>query len=262
MAQVYIYGDESGKFEVSDYVSMCGYVGRREDWQVFSDRWVCELTRLELPPIHMSQLFSPSPNPKKKWRQIMDRFTEDDWPGERERIADHFAELVSRSSIYAVGAVVDSRHFRSLPDSDFKTFYKDPVFFGLYNLLMSGIRRIEPLSHGGFVGFVVDDDATKACEFYRRFDELRQMPHDLCRQIATRVTAITFARDEAFPGVQAADMLAFEACKLMRARQVDPTAESSARYEMLTHGNRRWPMIFDSKKLDRMAQGERGKEGI
>ena len=197
MAQIYIYGDESGKLDTSDFVSMCGYVGTRDRWQAFSVGWAEELAHRGLPPIHLSQIMSD--HPKQAWREVQERFGSD-WPAERERILATFGAMIRRSNIFAVGAVVDSKFFRELPDSEFKEFYKDPVFLGFYALLMSGIRRIECLDRLSPIGFIVDDDREKAMDFYNRLDEARTMKSPLCTQIRDRIKAITFARDEAYLG--------------------------------------------------------------
>ncbi|MFZ0393990.1 MAG: DUF3800 domain-containing protein [Terracidiphilus sp.] len=258
MANIYIYGDESGKFRNSAFVSMCGYVGQRDDWQELSSYWADEMGQRGLPPIHMSQMFSPTP--KAAWREVRERYGPDDWPGARSRIIERFANLVRAGKIYAVGAVVDAEHFRNLPDSEFKRFYQDPVFLGLYVLLFSGIRRISRVDPWGSVGFVVDDDPETAPKFYQRLNRIRQMPHELCVEIKKRIGAITFARDGGYPGLQAADMLAYVARRRLLAGSDVPWPTDL--YDTLRPGgDQRWPLIFDGTLLDRMAASGPRLEG-
>jgi hypothetical protein len=262
VAHIYIYGDESGKFGNSACVSMCGYVGQRDDWQALSDVWVKKLAHLGLPPIHMSQIFSSSP--KAAWRQVMQAYSTEEWPSVRSGIVDEFARLISEARIYAVGAVVDAEYFRKLPGCEFKEFYQDPVFLGFYALLFSGVRRISCVDKLGSIGFVVDDDPDTASEFYDRLTQVRRMPHELCSEIKRRVDAITFARDDAYPGVQAADMLAYVARRRLLASPDAPLSVLSRGANLYNAlrpgGDQRWPLIFNAALLDRMAASGPGLE--
>lgn len=256
MAQVYIYGDESGKFHNSDVVSMCGYVGQRDDWQRLSQMWAQRRQNRMLPPIHMSQMFSPQP--KHAWKQFRKKYSEEEWANARRGILNEFSGLISSGNIYAVGAVVDAKHFRSMPNSEFKDFYHDPVFLGFYALLFSAVKRISNVDRLGSIGFIVDDDCETAPEFYQRLTQLRAMPHEICREVSERVDAITFARDEAYPGVQAADMLAYEARRSflgISPHDLWNHSMGSTLYDRLRPGGtQRWPLFFDAALLDRMAK--------
>jgi hypothetical protein len=68
MAAIHLYCDESGKFQINDYTSFCGYIQSVDTWQKFSDDWNDIRRHYGVPPIHMSGIMHPEDN--KEWLEV------------------------------------------------------------------------------------------------------------------------------------------------------------------------------------------------
>ena len=249
MAHFYIYGDESGKLAVSDYTSFCGYTGHADEFHRVQADWdTCRLA-WEAPPIHMRYITAPERDKSGEWEKLRTKAGKG-WEGRRDTMLRDFASIIDSSRIAGVGSVVDSAHFRSMPTSPWKDSMKDPVFLGLYTLIMESLDKIDRVSNTLSVSIVLDDDPQYAKDCYDLLDALRiRFP-----RVRDRVTAITFGDDKAYPALQMADMLAFEARALMVQRIANPNTPASDLYTALTKRQIHQPVLWTADYLDKVSK--------
>jgi hypothetical protein len=263
MAVFHMYGDESGKGHKDDYTSFCGYVGHVSVWSGFTELWQRLQMKWQVPAIHMGRIMSPDKK-DDAWKKI-----KADWGGAWERKRDlmlgEFSQLIRNSPIVSVGAIVDSAHFRKVADSDenFKKLYKDPIIMALHTFIFRGIDATEVIDKSSPIGIVIDEDDEWSPKLYEHFVNLRKNLDDQIgkthsetekKSIARfrqRVHAISFVNDVSYPGVQAADMISYEARKIMVARMKDSEA-TSERYDDLTFLRSNQPRFYRPDVIDEL----------
>jgi hypothetical protein len=177
----------------------------------------------------MAKIFHPDQD--ERWSKVKDRWG-NHWEYARDAMLKDFSSVVLNSRISAVGAVVDSEHFRKMPDSNYKIAARDPLFLSLQLLITDSIERAETItSNPAPISLVIDDDQQYAMECYKWINILREtLP-----KVRGRISGICFVKDDVYQGVQAADMIAYEARAQMVRNKKDPNAEPSELLRTLTH---------------------------
>lgn len=252
MAVFHMYGDESGKLSGNaERTSFCGYVAHISQWQVFANFWNDCRMKWGVPPIHMSRIRFPD-SKEDEWKKVKQDWGTA-WEKKREFLLRELSQIVFDSRIVCVGAVVDSKHFRTLCDIDptFRKMYRDPVHLAFHTFVMRGIDRTEVIDKYSPIGIVIDNDKEFAMKCYEQLETLKELAaHDpRFTRVKERVHAISFVNDNSYPGVQAADMIAYEARSAMVERIKDP-AYTSEFYDNLTFGRTNQPQYFTAEVLD------------
>jgi hypothetical protein len=248
MAHFYIYGDESGKLAISDFTSFCGYVGHAEEFSRVMSEWDTCRFSWEAPPIHMRLVMNPERDKSGEWERLRAKSGKG-WEGRRDAMLMDFSTILDDSRLACVGCVVDSNHFRKMPSSPWRDNMQDPLFLGLYTLIMNSLDKIDRVDKKSTVSLVVDDDPQYAKDCYDLLDALKtKFP-----RVNDRVTAITFGDDSAYPALQMADMIAFEARSLMVKRLSAPDYAATGLYTALTKRQIHQPTFWSAEYLDRAA---------
>jgi Protein of unknown function (DUF3800) len=246
MANFYIYGDESGKMvSGSDVTSFCGFVGSASEFSRVMEEWDNCRLGWGAPPLHMRFITHPERDPawsalKQQWEPL--------WDKKCESMLIDFSSIIVRSHIACVGCAVDSAYFRAMPDCEWKRNMQDPVYLGLYTLIMESLDKIDKVNKALPVSLVVDGGDEKYVT--RSFQLLEALKIQLPR-VRDRIVAITFADDTKYPALQMADMIAFEARALMVKRLSDPKAPHSELYANLTKRGVHQPAYWDKEHLDK-----------
>jgi hypothetical protein len=254
-----IYGDESGKLSANaDRTSFCGYVANQSIWEAFSIHWDSCRFKWGLPPMHMARINSPE-RKDDDWKKLKEEWGEIKWNATMPIILSEFGEIVRESRIACVGAVVDSKHFRELAAKDklFKKAYKDPIHMAFHFFIMRAMDKIEVVDTKSPVGVVVDNDKEFAMACYKQLESLKSLadhPNPFqtrFMRVKQRIHSMCFVDDASFPGVQAADMISYEARRIMVERMTNPQATSEM-YSDLTFRGVHQPGFYDAKVLDQL----------
>lgn len=208
MAHMVFYCDESGKYP-ADAVTFSGFVASADTWNKFKNAWNDLRIRLEVPPIHMGRIYHPEDNPE--WSAVKGRWGKD-WESKRDGMLLQFANIVFESDVACVGSVLDCRAFDKM--HHLKTTVGDPQYLTFEHAIISAVKRVPWGDSNGLLGLIVDDDPEKAVDFYKLLGLLRKKEE--LEHITKRISAICFANDEHYTGIQAADMVAYESRNLMR----------------------------------------------
>lgn len=254
MAAFHVYVDESGKFTDTkvDYISMCGYAAHISEWAHFGSDWQNCRLRWQIPALHLRAIYRADDNPE--WSKVKRRFEDmgDSWDVAREQMLDEFATIVAQSGIVSCGAVVDSKYWHSLPPSNFKTQSNNPLFLAFHQVVMRALDAIEMVDSRSTIGLVLDNDeeSSQAC-----FEQLATLRKNFLK-VKERFSSICFVNDEDYPGVQAADFLAFEARKFMVDRIKDPACEIPVRLKKLCGLNVKKVKLYSANVLDILQSGK------
>jgi Protein of unknown function (DUF3800) len=254
MAHFYLYIDESGKLsdKKAEFTSFCGYVGHAEEWHRVAMEWNAMRFRWQIPPVHMSQIFSPNPK-DEGWKKKQEEW-KGDWESKRDAMLDQFAQILRNASVICVGSVVDACAYREVAQKkDHRLPTKDSNVFSFHNAIMRSLEKIETVDKGGVLTIAIDDDPEHAWEYYSALQTLKQHTYEGFQKVKERVHAIAFS--ETFPGLQAADMIAWEARNFARARKGNPDAEVTDLYLNLTQIGMNQPQIYSSRWIHQIAKG-------
>jgi hypothetical protein len=258
MAAFHMYADESGKLGgKSDYTSFCGYVAHISEWQRFGLEWNNCRFRWGVPPVHMSRIMFPE-SKDDAWKQIKEKWGLE-WEGKRDLMLQDFAATVQSAQVVCIGAVVDARHFRSLPDSIFKTTAKDPLFLSFQRLIMQGIEKTEVVDSHSPISIVIDDDEQHSMGCYQWLNELKRDVR--FQKVKDRVHSICFVNDVDYPGIQASDMIAYESRRFMVEKMKDPSAEPSTLLQFLTMHGIHQPQLITPTVLDELQESMQLESG-
>jgi hypothetical protein len=265
LAVFYIYADESGKPQKDDYTSLCGYVAHEAEWARFLLEWQAVRMKWQIPPVHMARIMFPE-RKDDEWLKVRKAWGKD-WEFKRDMMLQELAMTVRGAALVAIGAVVDAKHFRALADSEFKREAKDPLFLALHTVVMRAIEATEVIDRCSPIGLIIDDDRENSIECYRRLNNLKDHPHLMFAKVRERIRSMTFANDDYYPGLQAADMLAYESRRYMVSRIDNPEAEPSELLMLLTTLFIHQPRLYTPAILDQLEKGtlkmledERAKE--
>jgi hypothetical protein len=255
-----IYGDESGKFNPGvQRTSFCGYVADAPTWEAFSANWKACRFKWGLPPIHMARITSPE-SKDDEWKALKEKWGEEKWNKVIPAILVELGEIIRESRIVGVGAVVDAERFRELAEKDklFKKAYKDPIHMAFHFFISRAMDAIDVVDKLSPVGVVIDNDKTFAMACYKQLESLKHLadyPNPFQARfirIKERIHSICFVDDASFPGIQASDMLSYEARRLMVERMTNPEATSDL-YSDLTFYSMRQPGFYNADVLDQLA---------
>lgn len=248
MAFYRVTADESGKLRnpKCEFASFCGYFGMAAEWERFEYEWLTMQSKWNVPPIHMAKIAWPEDD--ELWSKVKERWGKH-WEFGRDQMLKEFSSVIFNSRLSAVGAVVDASHFRTMPDSNYKRVARDPLFLSLQLLVSESIERSETLSSNRApISLVIDDDQQYAMECYKWLNILRTtLP-----RVKERISGICFVKDDVYQGVQAADMLAYEARKQMVKNKKDPSAAPSELLHALTHNFVNNLKFVDASVLDEL----------
>ena len=144
---------------------------------------------------------------------------------------------------------MDAADFSARPQS-FRDHWKNTLYISFYHVFMNALDRIERLSPDAHLGIVMDEDREYAMKCYDVLDSVRiAFP-----RVEKKVDSICFSDDRAFPALQMADMIAYEARRLMRLQKANPMEPPSALFVSLTRRMVCQPQTYTSKDFDLLEQ--------
>jgi hypothetical protein len=119
--------------------------------------------------------------------------------------------------------------------------------------VMRGIDATEVIDKKSNIAIVIDDDKDFAIACYKQLEGLKSLASQGASfaRVKDRVHAISFVNDNSYPGVQAADMVAYESRQVMVESGGDRSTASQL-YDDLTFGRMHQPKFYTAKILDEL----------
>jgi hypothetical protein len=185
--------DESGKFRDSSVIAFCGIAFNDNNRLPFMEEWNALLHRTGLKTITMKEALHHDRDlsKKKPARGLQNRID----------ALLPFVQCVRRNVSLIVSMAVDVVEFKKLPSHAREILGKNPHYFAFTRALM---QLAEPLHRSDLVGVVCDDEEETALQMYKLYRKVRIAWPDA----RERLISLSFANDEVFTPLQAADMMA------------------------------------------------------
>jgi hypothetical protein len=212
--QYWMFLDGSGKEHSHACVAYCGYLSEVDNTEVFGEQWSSLLLREHLPWFSMKDALSWSAPFDKKRVQWGD-----DAEAKRHALLLEMADTIRNGKMVGFGnAAFVPAYKKQIPPTEFFLFTR------VLELLLAQI------SDNSYVAIVVDEEERYAERIYGLFRELRKKKPELARPLKL----VGIADDKAFPGLQAADMLARAVMGEMDRRAKRPSDPPDEMYVRLT----------------------------
>lgn len=213
-----VYADESGTHDKhgllrgSEVTAVAGYLASKQAWDILSRRWRTALREYEVETFHMSEYWREKP-PYDKWSDA-----------KRKRFLKTLIKIARDNTWFAIGGMVPTKEYDQLVPENVKGgadkislehpyhFCFTMLFARFLEYLKLDIDRRFPRRPGAEekVAFVFDQQ--------EEFQELANRGFNLIKKVADpndRLGPLTFAASKDYEPLQAADLLAFYARRIL-----------------------------------------------
>jgi len=195
------YFDESGKKGDHPVVSFSGVCVPGSKLQEFDDEWRSLLRLYEIRSLHMARVsrLSEKHGPKMPRGQS---------PTDRIQALKPFADCINEYLEVGMMQAWDVRGFNALSERVRRGLGSpdDPYYLAFSRGLMELADYIHSDDH---ISLICDDDRETALDCYRHYRGMSHARED----VRAKFVSLSFAKDDYFPALQAADMVAF-LCRL------------------------------------------------
>ncbi|MGC2304623.1 DUF3800 domain-containing protein [Candidatus Binatus sp.] len=213
-----VYADESGIHDKhgllrgSEVTAVAGYLASRQSWNILSRRWRTALDKYEIETFHMSKYWREEP-PYDKWSS-----------DKRKRFLKTLIKIARDNTWFAIGGMVPTREYDQLLPEQIREGLGELSFDHPYHFCFAMLfaRFLEYLRkdidnrfprNPGFeekVAFVFDQQ--------KEFEELAKRGFNVIKKVGDpqgRLGPLTFAASKDYEPLQAADLLAFYARRIL-----------------------------------------------
>ena len=195
MAIFQAYFDESGKHKDHPVVTFCGVCLSQLKLPEFDDAWNTLLRQYGLRSLHMVKAMT-----HKKLSPAVPAID----PSERIEAMKPFADCINTKLEYGLIQALDVRGFYALSKGMRAGLGSptDPYFVAFQRALVELVNYVPPDDK---ISIICDFDLETAWDCFRHYNGVRKA-HDRVRK---QTVSLSFANDEYFPALQAADMIAY-----------------------------------------------------
>jgi hypothetical protein len=199
MALATAYFDES--LNGGMYV-VAGFAATLERWQKFEADWVRLLKENGLTAFHAKD-YAHSKGEFESWKGDEPR---------RQKFMKRAIAIISRRCMVAVGVAVDRDAFRKTiaQDEVVSQFYVNEYTTASFMSLLVTNKWAGCCTFDGPVNYVFDRGNCQRKDFERAYDLALMIPSE-----RTALGVLSFGDDQVIPALQAADLIAYECCKVL-----------------------------------------------
>jgi hypothetical protein len=195
MAEAYV--DESGHQAQPGYYGVAGFIGSAYQWGRFTTKWTKTLSEAGVPYLHM-----------REFAHSVDGFR--GWSGDprREQLMAGVVQAITHGRLTAVGSALRTADFNALAEGERTRLGGSPYYGCLQDVLYGFALTAQNMPAGEILTIIVDhnDYEHRAQQMYQLLRQ-RGAPYDRL------APALQFADMRQTPGIQAADVLAYEVVK-------------------------------------------------
>lgn len=230
---MHAFFDESGKFHDNDFVCIAGYIAEDAYWDTFCKEWQSLLKKHGLQAIHMTDLMA-----------LQGQFKCLGWSEQKKLlVVKDFIDAIRNNILVGFAVGLDAKYYRSMMKETQKKFKPHVFCFArVIKLLMnrhSAWGWTEPISS------IFDDCRQYSMKCYSALCDIKEKHAGVSKLIAS----ITFADDEVFYPLQAADMLAY-ATRHEQKLGDGAWSEASIFYDLLREKETNYGILYESEYWD------------
>jgi hypothetical protein len=194
MAILNSFFDESGKFKDHKVVSFCGVCAAPSRLKTFEEEWNVILRRTGLASLTMKRAL--------EYHRRLSPSIPKQTPAERIEVLKQFSSCIRNHLELGVAIAIDVPGYAALSPNARRSIgnSKDPHYFSFMRALT---QTAEYAQGDDKVSFICDDGEETALNCYKFYRIIRKLEPEWKK----RLVALSFADDEHFPALQAADML-------------------------------------------------------
>lgn len=195
MAILYAYFDESGKKGDHRVVAFAGMCATEKRIEIFDEEWQGLLRTYGWKTLHMKELMR-----RRKFSHRIDANT----PRERADALKPFADCINEHLQFGMVMAMDVNGFNNLPKGTRAGLGnpKDPNYVAFARGMMEIVKFCKADDR---IAIVCDHDNETAPGFWSHYQGIRRAYEPL----RNLTVSISFADDDYFPSLQAADMVAY-----------------------------------------------------
>jgi hypothetical protein len=120
---------------------------------------------------------------------------------------------------------------------------------------MRGLEKVSVVDQFCPISIIIDDDQEHAFDYYKHLNNLKTHPDEQFKMVKDRISSISFCRDDIYPGIQAADMIAWVARRYkVEGTEIDFDTMPLSLYPNLTHGGRHQVKMYTEELLYEVAR--------
>jgi len=195
--------DESGRVDDTRFVGMAACLAEEERWRTFDGLWRTALAVSHAPYLHMRE-FTTFRGPFKGWTER-----------QRRKLMTDLLNVVEDVQIRMMSVVLRSADFRRLSE-DVQRTYRDPYYFCFQDC----VRNMSMAGYQYRAGDLVDVVYSRQDEFSTAF---RWMFNRMKRSLdGDQLGQLAFASMEEHPGLQLADLVAYETTHFYHLKETRP----------------------------------------
>jgi hypothetical protein len=198
------YFDESGKVD-KPVVAFCGFVTPVSKVQPFEDEWYSILRSYEMGSLTMKRAF-------KAHVPLSPKIRKQSFAGRIETLKP-FADCIRKHFEYGIAVAIEVEAFKHMSPQAKKQLggVENPHYLAFLQGMMAFVHHLRSDDR---ISFICDDDEETAWNCYRFYRRVRKI-HSVSKK---HFVSISFADDQSFPALQAADL--FSSLVRMRARSL------------------------------------------
>ena len=231
---LWAYFDESGKFQNTDFVCIAGYVSDDPGWESFTKLWGEMLRRHGVSAVHMKDLVA-----------LQGEYKDLGWTHtEKDKLIDEAISLIKAKALAGFGVAVNTKYWRSMSPEARKRI-GDPHMLCFQRIIKLVIKNLTKAGITYPIAAIFDDSEEYGVRCYRMMSQLRrEVP-----EVKERIGSISFADDQIYYPLQAADMIAYESAKELRQKAEGYKSRSSFS-TLVTPDGSSAPLEYDSEYYD------------
>jgi hypothetical protein len=196
MAFFQSFFDESGKFKDHNVIAFCGFGSSPSGLVEFDKQWNRQLRRTGMRALHMvnAQRINKSLSPTISPQTLKDRINE----------LKPFADCINDYLELGIACVFEVEGYTAFPFQSKQLMggSSNPFYVQFLRTMLMLVEYVKP---GDLIGIMCDEDEETAWNCYALYRRVKKIESRAKRSLI----AVTFANDEHFPALQAADMLSF-----------------------------------------------------
>jgi hypothetical protein len=221
MRGITAYFDESGHSSETNFVSIAAFAAEADVWSKFDGDWRRVLQSADAPYLHMRE-FAHSRGVYLGWDE-----------GRRRQLLAGAVEAINANGLKAIGAAISVAEFRALSHQAQEAF-QDPFFCCLqetsYGVALQGLHEPDDLQ----IRSVFSQQDEFGGKLRLLWDSLRAKRGEF-----EKLEPIEFADMREVPGLQAADVLAYELRHFYHLRQTKPQNKPRWPFQQIVRYQRR-----------------------